>query len=60
MLIAILWNMAVLSASGFIGFRFFVVFKFALERAWLANSYHDDGRFFELSSLTLYIWLRPR
>jgi hypothetical protein len=60
MLIAILWNMAVLSASGFTGFRFFVVFKFALERAWLANFYHNDRKFFEHSPFALYIWLRPR
>jgi hypothetical protein len=29
--------MAILLAAGSLGFRFFVVFKLALGRAWLAN-----------------------
>ena len=37
----------------FSGFRFFVAFKFAHKRAWLANYLRNDRRFFEHSHLIL-------
>lgn len=49
MMRVILWNIAVLLATGFGGFRFFVVFNFAFEMAWLANYFRNDKRFFEHS-----------
>ena len=50
MMRGVLWNMAVLFATGFDGFSFFV-FKFTFERAWLANLSRNDRRFFEHSLL---------
>jgi len=50
MMMAILWNMAVLLAIGFAGFRFFLLFsRFVFEVAWLVNSFHNDREFFEHS-----------
>jgi len=50
MMMAILWNMAVLLAIGFVGFRFFLLFsRFVFEVAWLVNSFHNDREFFERS-----------
>jgi len=45
-MMGILWNMAVLLATGFVGF-IFLFFKFAFEMVWLANPSYSDRRFFE-------------
>jgi hypothetical protein len=45
-MMGILWNMAVLLATGFVGF-IFLFFKFAFEMVWLANPFYSDRRFFE-------------
>ena len=47
-MMGILWNMAVLLATGFVGF-IFLFFKFAFEMVWLANPSYSDRRFFEHS-----------
>jgi len=48
----ILWNMAVLLATGFYGFSF-CCFQVCHERTWLANSFRNGRRFFEYSRWVL-------
>jgi hypothetical protein len=57
-MMGILWNMAVLLATGFVGF-IFLFFKFAFEMVWLANPFYSDRRFFRTHSSLPLVFVAP-